>query len=143
MRKASSHIRFIGNKVKLGIVERSISLIDNVVKKDNKKWVFSTWSRNPTHTMDNPRAIFEAVKYDSDIKKIVILNSNKEIAKDVDNNIIYLPLHSVRALYAMLTSGYIYTGYSLHNIFGYRKLKLNNKRKIIQLWHGIPIKKLD
>ncbi|HIF9411752.1 TPA: bifunctional glycosyltransferase/CDP-glycerol:glycerophosphate glycerophosphotransferase [Photobacterium damselae] len=142
MRKASSHIRFIGNKVKLGIVERSISLIDNVVKKDNKKWVFSTWSRNPTHTMDNPRAIFEAVKYDSDIKKIVILNSNKEIAKDVDNNIIYLPLHSVRALYAMLTSGYIYTGYSLHNIFGYRKLKLNNKRKIIQLWHGIPIKKI-
>lgn len=142
IRRLSSHIRFIGNKVKLGIVERSISLIDNFVKKDNKKWVFSTWSRNPTHTMDNPRAIFEAVKYDSDIKKIVILNSNKEIAKDVDNNIIYLPLHSVRALYAMLTSGYIYTGYSLHNIFGYRKLKLNNKRKIIQLWHGIPIKKI-
>ena len=141
-RKLSVIFKNLGRKIKLGIFERSLPYLDKLIKKDKNKWLFTSWARYPDHTLDNPRVVFEAVKSDKHIKKIVILNSNKNIDNDVTNNIVFLPIHSIRGLYAMLTSGFVFTGYSLHNIFGYRALTSNSKRRIIQLWHGIPVKKV-
>ncbi|OBT13661.1 hypothetical protein A9264_15255 [Vibrio sp. UCD-FRSSP16_10] len=129
-------------RVILWMSERSISILDRLVPKRKDIWLFTSWARHEEHTLDNPRALFEKVKNDRSIRKVVILNSNKKVEPDIEHNIVFYPLHSVRAILSMLRCGKIFTGYSLHAVFGYRKLGNLNKRKIIQLWHGIPIKKV-
>lgn len=139
-RRLSQHP--IIRKLMLGIMERSFPLVDRLIPKKEDEWLFTTWARHPYHTLDNPRAVFEEVKNDKSIKKIVILNSNKIIEPDLENNVFFYPLHSLKAMYAMLRAGKIFTGYSLHAVFGYRRLVDVKHRRIIQLWHGIPIKKI-
>jgi CDP-glycerol glycerophosphotransferase (TagB/SpsB family) len=57
-------------------------------------------------------------------------------------NIEVFQLHSIDALKSLASAGVIITTYSLHAMFGYRRLVNNSQRKIIQLWHGVPIKKI-
>ncbi|WP_413111980.1 CDP-glycerol glycerophosphotransferase family protein [Thaumasiovibrio sp. DFM-14] len=140
--KHKSFLILMFRKIILGSMERSMPFIDRVVSKNDNEWLFTTWARHPSHTVDNPRAIFESVKHDNAIKKVVILNSNKAVEPDLVNNVVFYPLHSLKGMLAMMRAGKIYTGYSLHAIFGYRKLSNIKSRKIIQLWHGIPIKKV-
>ncbi|MGF1689592.1 CDP-glycerol glycerophosphotransferase family protein, partial [Photobacterium japonica] len=138
------HIKFspIYRKLYLGIAERTLFFTDKVMRKDPNKWLFTSWGRYSNHTLDNPRAVYERVKNDPEIKKVVILNSNAEVDFDAQSNTYFYPLHSLRAMHAMVTSGYIFTGYGMHAVFGYRHLVVGTKRHIIQLWHGIPIKKI-
>ncbi|MEP5568785.1 MAG: CDP-glycerol glycerophosphotransferase family protein [Halioglobus sp.] len=128
----------------LNIFERGMSTLDFAIPKQDKTWVFTSWARYEKHTMDNPRAVFESVKDDYSIRKIVILNSDCPSSEIENRNksVSFYPLHSFRGLYAMLSAGRVFTAYSLHNIYGYRRLRDIKKRKIAQLWHGIPIKKV-
>ena len=124
--------------------ELTFGALDAKTPKDPNLWVFTTWGHYGRHTLDSPRALFEVVKSNPDIQKVILMNN----AFDQDSlvvegvNVVFLPLHSLEGLDALSKSGVIVTAYSLHNLFGYRNLADTHERKIIQTWHGIPIKKV-
>ncbi|MDN6290706.1 MAG: CDP-glycerol glycerophosphotransferase family protein, partial [Tetragenococcus koreensis] len=127
----------------LNILEKNIPIIDGMIPKRKNVWIFTSWGNYEQHTIDNPRAVFEEAKNDKKIKKIIILNKSSKLLKkgSTSPDVKFIPLHSIKGLFSLMSAGYIFTGYSLHNIFGYRKI-LSKNRKIVQLWHGIPIKKI-
>ncbi|KRW82140.1 CDP-glycerol glycerophosphotransferase family protein [Marinobacter sp. P4B1] len=127
------------------VLESFFSALDRVVPKSGAIWIFSSWGKYADHTLDNPRALYESVKSNSSIKKVVIINSSSEaIGRHLDDgiNVSFVHLKSLKALWLMLRAGVLITGYSLHNVFGYRRLSEKTSRKIVQLWHGIPVKKV-
>ncbi|MBK2085590.1 CDP-glycerol glycerophosphotransferase family protein [Francisella adeliensis] len=89
---------------------------------------------------DNMLAIFEAVKNDPKIKKIIL---TKNIPIDVTGkNIKVLPMRSLRAVYYLLCSNLILVQHSVWLDLKQSYFQINKplKRNIINLWHGIPIK---
>lgn len=122
--------------------ERDLESYDKRKAKDPNLWVFTTYAKYP-HALDNSRAVFERVKDIPTIKKVLILNGDDEEIPDYDGkNIEAYHLHSIEGLKLLAQAGVVFTTYSLHAIFGYRHLTNNPQRKIIQLWHGIPVKRI-
>jgi glycosyltransferase involved in cell wall biosynthesis/CDP-glycerol glycerophosphotransferase (TagB/SpsB family) len=125
-------------------LELRMPKLDRKIDKDPDTYVFTAWGRYPQHTLDNPRAIFERVKHCPHIKKIVLSHGDLDPTdhiSDGDNTHIY-PLKSKEGIRALMGAGVVFTAYSLHNLFGYRTLPNHPERRIVQLWHGIPIKRV-
>lgn len=122
--------------------EAKMSELDSGIAKDPNLWVFTSWGHYNRHTIDNPRAVFEAVKHNDKIRKVVMMNAPYDEADIISEgeNVSFLRLETEVGLQTLLQAGVIITGYSLHNIFGYRRLPIHPDRKILQAWHGIPIK---
>lgn len=123
--------------------ERSLGIWDRLVPKSKSTWAFVSWSHYPEHTLDNPRAVFERVKRRQDIKKVVLQNASApEDARNLaGENARIVPLRSLKGLWGLARASRIFTGYSLHDAFGYRRIG-HKRREIVQLWHGIPLKKI-
>jgi len=123
--------------------ESTLGFWDWLVPKSKSIWVFVSWGHYPIHTMDNPRAVFERILGRPEIKKVVLQNGASEMPTETlqGKNVAIVPLHSVRGLWLLARAHRIFAAYSLHNLFGYRRLQ-HTTREIIQLWHGIPIKKV-
>jgi CDP-glycerol glycerophosphotransferase (TagB/SpsB family) len=108
--------------------------------KDNY-WLFCTWD-SYYHTLDNPRAIFEAVKNDSSIIKIVFQKkSGQPFKQDEGTNVRFVNAESLLGAYFLARSRVILLGYGLAGCCSYAK-RLTTKHFIVQLWHGIPLKKI-
>lgn len=132
------------NNTALNALEAAIPELDATIAKDPDLWVFASWGHYGRHTMDNPRAIFETVKATPRIRKVVLMNGAFEPSNftEAGQNVTFLPLFSEEALHVLMQAGVIVTGYALHGQFGYRKLPKHPDRKILQAWHGIPIKRI-
>lgn len=97
-------------------------------------WVFGAWFGEKY--FDNPRFLFEYMKINN--KNIKVIWITKDISICNQNDIIYK--YSIKGFYfSLIGEVYIVTHSTLVDIYpfinGYR-------RKIIQLWHGIPIKRI-
>ncbi len=135
-------VRFVHSRVLQFLEAQLFGRLDKLVLKDPNVWTFASWGHYEQHTMDNPRGLFEAVKADPSIKKVVLMNGRfqkTEVAAE-GVNVTFARLQSFRGLYWMLRASKVVVGYSTHALFGYRRLTTFNKRQVIQLWHGIPIK---
>jgi CDP-glycerol glycerophosphotransferase (TagB/SpsB family)/GT2 family glycosyltransferase len=130
------------NRIYLAGLEAIFPLLDRIVPKNKALYVYSSWGKYDQHTLDNPRMMFEYMKKNDAIKNVVLLNSKENNAKTEKKNTKFYRLQTFKGFLTLLRAGKIFTGYSLHNIWGYRKLCINDNRKIIQLWHGIPVKKV-
>ncbi len=128
----------------LSVAEFLLPLIDTVTPKKKNNWIFSTWGHYPRHTLDNPRAVFEFVKNDDSIRKTVLMNRVSDTDHFVvgGTNVHFVRLKSFRGLWELARAGKLWTAYSLHNVFGLRRLPKFLPRDIIQLWHGIPLKRV-
>ena len=71
MRVLKKNIRLIYTLV----LKNIFFLLEIVLPKNKNYWCFCTWQGYP-HTMDNPRAIFEVVKNDPKITKIILLKDD-------------------------------------------------------------------
>lgn len=115
----------------------TIKKLDEQTPKYNHWWAFPVCCHNSLFT-DNIRALFEFVKNDRSIKKIV-LTRKKEIHVS-GKNIVVIPLYSKEGQYYLLRSRYIFLKHSVGvNIGMPFSAKLHN---FINLWHGIPLKRI-
>ena len=109
---------------------------DHIVPKKNNYWCFPSCPTNKI-LFDNARAVFEVVKKDKRIKKIILLR-NKPIAIDGCENTIFLKIDSIKALWYIWRSKVIFVRLGIVDL-GKRKTSYK-KHFIVNLWHGIPLK---
>jgi CDP-glycerol glycerophosphotransferase (TagB/SpsB family) len=106
-------------------------------------WAFCTWPGSYAHTMDNPRAVFEEIKDDPSIVKVILRKRGQAPESTVTEgaNVRVVEVESLRGAYYLAVSKFILTGYGLSGLCSYAGL-ISRRHKIIQLWHGIPLKRI-
>src|SRR5690606_3921303 len=109
---------------------------------DQETPTFDHWWALPACAYDgtlggNERAVFEEVKDDPSLKKIV-LTRKRRIELDGEN-VVVVPLESPEGQYHLLRSGQVFVKHSpTINAKWPLSPKLHN---VINLWHGIPLKR--
>jgi len=118
-------------------------LIDRLVPARKDYWAFATWHGEYAHTIDNPRAVFELIKDDASIRKVLLRKRGQNPATSVveGTNVTVVNVESLRGAWLFARSKYLLLGYGLAGVCSYSRL-LSRKHKVIQLWHGIPLKRI-
>ena len=129
-------ISFLAKKARTSI----FLIIEYILPKKNNYWCFCSWERH-YHTLDNPRAVFERVKNDAEIKKIILIKKDPR-QNDLDGkNVVFVDPDSLLGIYHVARSKVILLAYSLSGLCNYSE-HITTRHLIIQLWHGIPLKKI-
>ena len=121
-------IRFI-----FGTMERLLPVRRDV-------WCFCTWGKY-YHTLDNPRAVFESIKNDPSIRKVILQRGARDAGPVEGVNVHFVDAASVAGMYWLSRSAVVLLGYRISALCGYSS-QLTTKHTIIQLWHGIPLKRI-
>ncbi|MFK3970449.1 CDP-glycerol glycerophosphotransferase family protein [Pseudomonas sp. NPDC087358] len=110
---------------------------DRATAKDDMTWAFPVCAYD--HLLSgNDRAVFEAVRYRADIRKVVLTRSK---AFELEGeNVVVLPLASRAGQQAVMSAGYIFVKHAAAVNVPY-PLDATAHR-IINLWHGIPLKRI-
>jgi CDP-glycerol glycerophosphotransferase (TagB/SpsB family) len=86
----------------------------------------------------NERAVFEEVKDDPSIRKIVLTRGQPVVAEGA--NVDVVPLHSPQGQYLLMRAGNVFIKHSpTRNLVFPVAAHLHN---LINLWHGIPLKRI-
>lgn len=111
--------------------------LDRSTRPDDKTWAFPVCAFDHLLT-GNDRAVFEAVRYRDDIRKVVLTRSKPfELA---GNNVQVVPLASREGQEALIAAGYTFVKHSAAVNAPY---PLDASRhRFINLWHGIPLKRI-
>ena len=118
-------------------------LLDMLTPKRNDYWIFPTYFIGEGAFCDNNLAVFEKVKYDRHIKKIILTKSKK--VNVYGENIIVIPINSIRAIWYIFRSNVIFIQHSIWLDLSQSKYQLIYpfSRHIINLWHGVAIKDIS
>lgn len=126
-----------------GSVDRPIMLNDEeFAEQDAVSPIYDNWWAFPVcgyeHTFaGNERALFEEVREDPSIKKIILTRSR---AVEVDGvNTVVMPLNSPEGQYHLLRSGQVFVKHGLRSNVGFPLDP--NRHNVVNLWHGIPLKR--
>lgn len=124
---------------------------DTIIPKKESYWAFAVHHIKSNLFIENARAVFERVKSDEKIKKIIFIR--KEDSKfDIDGakNVHIVKLKSISGLVYFSRCKIIFVAHSIsmdyslrwkNSLFSVLKINLR-KHIVINLWHGKPIKKL-
>jgi len=105
-----------------------------IIKPKKDLWVFGAWMGNKYS--DNPKYLFEYVKIEHKNIKPIWITADKLICNNYD--IIYR--HTFKGmLYALRAEVLIVTHSTYCDLYYFIN---DNTRTVVQLWHGIPIKKI-
>ncbi|MFA7431213.1 MAG: CDP-glycerol glycerophosphotransferase family protein [Rhodospirillaceae bacterium] len=126
-------------------------LLDLLLPKRGDWWAFPVHFIKVSHFAENPRALFEAVKDDPLLRKIVFARTADLLDEDLGGcNVVVVPLSSLRGLWLLarckvvICDQSVSMNYSLR--WGDRSYAVPPlrfaPRVVVNLWHGIPIKKL-
>lgn len=116
-------------------------LLERLVPADRATWCFCTWG-NYGHTLDNPRAVFERVKDDPSIRKVVLTRGGGDFTHPLDGvNVHRVDAASLRGMWLVARSGVVVLGYSLHFMCSYAR-HLTAKHRIVQLSHGVALRNI-
>ncbi len=133
---------------KLRVVTKKIfsylfALPDALIPKRDDYWVFPVYFLGDGDFSDSNLAIFERVKSDEKIKKIILTREVKIVANG--NNTVVIPMDSFKAVWYLMRSKIIFVQHSIWSDLSKAKFQIYypGKREIIQLWHGIPIKDIS
>jgi len=94
--------------------------------------------------MDNPRAIFEQIKNNPQICKVILQsidNRNERGSLPDAINTKFVREKSLAGAYYLARSKVVIIATSLAGFSHYSKF-MSNRHQIIQLWHGIPLKRI-
>lgn len=119
--------------------------------KTDNIWGFCVHHIKSDQFIENQRAIFEVVKADERLTKIIFTKTNHtQFYIEGEKNTIIVKLHSLKGLYYLLKCKVLFLTHSIsmdfsirygNGLFSIVKLRMSN-RIIINLWHGIALKKL-
>ena len=125
-------------------------LLDYITPKQSDKWAFATHPISNRFT-ENQRAVFEYVKKDIHIKKIIFYRDT-DCDMDIEEAVNYeiVKQGTFRAFYLLLLCKVIFVSNSISMDFSIRfgqkqfiLIKVNLKKHVVvNLWHGIAIKRL-
>lgn len=104
-------------------------------------WCFASWDRHP-HTLDNPRAVFEAVKGDPSIRKIVLRKGRGRTPVREGVNVHFVAADSLLGAYYLARSRVLFLGTALRGVSEFSQEIDGLRHLIVQLWHGIPLKRI-
>lgn len=129
----------------------ALRVLDSFIPKRNDFWAFPVHHIKSELFIENARAIFEEVKSDKNIRKIIFLREKTYSFSISDyNNTRIVELKSLKGLLTLARCKIIFVSHSIGmdyslrwkgNQFNVIKLSLK-KHFIINLWHGKSIKKL-
>ena len=92
--------------------------------------------------MDNVRAVFEVIKDDPSFTKVVLLNGQPSPAWVAEGvNVKFVQEASLRGVYYLALSKIYLLCTSITGFTNYHAL-VGSGHEIIQLWHGIPLKRI-
>ena len=126
-------------------------LSDLLVPKNNHFWAFTVHHIKSDQFVENARAVFEEIKSDETIKKIIFLrNIDADLNIENAKNIQIVKLRSLNGLWMFMRCRVVFVTHSIAMDYSLRwgsKLfsvvkPIMFRRVIINLWHGIPFKKL-
>ena len=129
-------------KGKLRILKRIlIHIRSHFTKKEDNIWVFGAIQGNKY--LDNAKYLFEYVNNHTDVTAIW-LSKNQQVIDDLrSKGLLAFPMHSKDAIdYAMRAKIAVITHRGNNNNADLPFYAFSDKTKIIQLWHGIPLKKI-
>lgn len=109
-------------------------VFERVLPVDDRLWCFCTWDRY-YHTLDNPRAVLEAVRDDSEIVCIVLQKAASPERHD-SPNLRFVKAESIRGAYYLARSRVLITGYALHGVSSYAA-GVTSKHLVVALGHGV------
>lgn len=126
-------------------------LLDWLVPKNPSYWAFTPHYLQHDLFIENQRAIFEKIKDDRNIKKIIFYRFNSK-KPQIDNAVNYhfVKLESFAGFLLLAKCKIIFISNSISMEYSLKTnnkkfsiLKINNKNRIIiNLWHGIALKRL-
>jgi len=124
---------------------------DAVVPKRDDYWAFPTHHINTTSFIENSRALFESLKERTDLKKIIFYRGESPSFEITDaSNYTIVKYGTLKSFLLLARCGVVIVSHSVAMDFSLRwdqkrfsTIKLNlKKRMIVNLWHGIAIKRL-
>lgn len=123
------------------IVRIAFELFDRFLPIRKDFWCFATWQGHP-HTLDNPRAVFEEVKNDPTIRKIILLKSGGGPPFVDGLNVRFVHAESIQGAYYLARSRVVLLGYALRAMTSFSSALRPGRHLVIQLWHGVPLKRI-
>jgi CDP-glycerol glycerophosphotransferase len=120
-----------------------LALADCLVPKRRDLWAFPTYFIGPATFRDNARAVFEAVAADPAVRKVVFTRGLPVRVEGA--NVEILPMGSWKAAWRLMRAGTVFVQHSLWLDYAKAKLQIafRRGRRIVNLWHGIPIKDIS
>jgi len=127
----------------LSKINSLLRFVDPAVPKKSHYWILPVYFIGKGNFSDNMLAIFETIKDDPKIKKI-ILTKEKNIKVEGKNTVI-IPMGSWRAVWFLLRAKVVFVQHSIWLDLLRAKFQIHHPRgrEVIQLWHGVPIKDLS
>ncbi|MBN8433050.1 CDP-glycerol glycerophosphotransferase family protein [Priestia flexa] len=120
------------------IIAVILLIVSIFIKKDKNIWVYSAWHGNKF--TDNPKHMYlYMIKNHKEIRSIWITN-NKNVISEVKSVGEVYYRYSVKGIYYCMKSGVVLFSHRVNDV-NFRVLFLNSK--LIQLWHGMPLKKIN
>lgn len=125
--------------------------LDVLLKKREDYWIIPCHYIQTETLKDNPRAIFEHIKNDPEIKKIIVFRGKKldsNISPSLNTEIVKQGTSKFFYLLAKSKVVFLSNSISLDYSFRYGEgkfsiLKISSKKRVVvNLWHGIPFKGL-
>ncbi|CAN5540569.1 N/A [soil metagenome] len=119
-------------------------ICERVLPARSDHWCFCTWPGAYPHTLDNPRAVFEEVKDDASIVKIILVRRPLDECNPSmleGTRVLLVHAETLRAVYYLAVSRVVLLGYGIGGMTSYSRF-LTTKHSIVQLWHGIPLKRI-
>lgn len=130
----------LGARLRDTVTQLAFSFFERVLPVRDDFWSFCTWDKYP-HTLDNPRAIFEQIKSNRRIRKIVLQKApGNAVVEGV--NITFCPADSLAGVYFLARSRVVLTGYAVGGMSTYSGKIRTPRHLVAQLWHGIPLKRI-
>ncbi|WP_439294093.1 CDP-glycerol glycerophosphotransferase family protein [Lonepinella sp. BR2882] len=126
-------------KVYIHLLNFCLYRLSRWISKDENIWLFGCWFGNKY--ADNVKYLFEYVTENhSDTKAIWITSDDKVYEFLKDAGVVVYKKYSLGAIYYGLKAGVsIFSHSNLSDLMPF----LNNKTtKLVQLWHGMPLKKI-
>jgi CDP-glycerol glycerophosphotransferase (TagB/SpsB family) len=123
-----------------------LKIVDFFFQKSNNIWIlpvhFYTYSFS-----DNARAVYEEIKNDEKIKKIILTRGIDIPSELISNSTKTVPMFSLMGFFYFLRAKVVFVQHSVWldfnplHFFTYLPFSLR-RRRIVNLWHGIPIKSI-
>jgi CDP-glycerol glycerophosphotransferase (TagB/SpsB family) len=115
-----------------------IYLISIFIPKDDNLWIFGSWYGEKYS--DNSKYLFEYVNENHPEIRAIWLTKNDNVMKIINNK--EFEVYKMNSIYAHILS--LRAGFSIisQSVKADLNLFLSYKTKVVQLWHGTPLKKI-